>query len=590
MSRTATGCGRAPLYGSVAALLRLYRSGDLSPVEVTRDLLDRIDAHQDALHCFVTLTPEVALERARIAEAQWRRGDAPPLAGVPYGLKDVIETAGIRTTGQSRLLEHHVPAADSAVEARLKAAGGTLLGKLTTYEFAHGGPSWDLPWPPAMNPWKTGYLPGSTSSGAGAALAAGLLPAAIGTDTGGSIRMPASVCGIVGLKPTYGRVSRRGVLPNTYTFDCCGPMARTVEDVALLLQAIAGTDEADPSSAEVPVPDFSARLGRDLAGLRVGWVRHWYEGDASCHPDIPPAMEAAMRALEDAGARVEEIRLSDLLVYQDCKTTISITEMFSAYEHAFRTRPQDLGLMFRNKVIAGGLIRAEDYFQALRQRLWLSRELSRAFARFDLIASPAWMTPAEPARPDVNDRFLRPPNITTPFNVGGGPAISLPCGFSRDGLPLGLQLAAAPFDEPVLLQAAHAYQLATDWHRRTPPAEGLLQQPLTAVAPAGPPAAVSHPASGQPLSFVQPGAGTATLATRPASTREEIIRMAQAAGLDLPPALMDELCAAWPAFEAMVRRLPRDRARSDEPAHHAVSPARVAALETACPTPGPTPH
>ena len=581
MSASASGCGRAPLYGSVAALLRLYRSGELSPVEVARDLLDRIDAHESALHCFVTLTPEVALERARIAEAQWRRGDAPPLAGVPYGLKDVIATAGIRTTGQSRLLEHHVPDADSAVEARLKATGAVLMGKLTTYEFAHGGPSWDLPWPPAMNPWKTGYLPGSTSSGAGAALAAGLLPAAIGTDTGGSIRMPASVCGVVGLKPTYGRVSRRGVLPNTYTFDCCGPMARTVEDVALLLQAICGVDDADPSSARDPVPDFGERLGRDLAGLRVGWVRHWYEGDPSCHPDIPPAMEAALRVLEDAGARVEEIRLSDLLVYQDCKTTISITEMFSAYEHAFRTRPHDLGLMFRNKVIAGALIRAEDYFQALRQRLWLSRELARAFADVDLIASPAWMTPAEPARPDVNDRFLRPPNITTPFNVGGGPAISLPCGLTRDGLPLGLQLAAAPMNEPVLLQAAHAYQLATDWHRRVPPVEGRLQQPMPPAGPLPPPTAVARPPQAEPRSFVQDGGGTATLAALPASTPEEIVRMAGAAGLDLPPALMQELCTAWPAFEAMVRRLPRDRARFDEPAHHALAPARVAALDPA---------
>jgi aspartyl-tRNA(Asn)/glutamyl-tRNA(Gln) amidotransferase subunit A len=462
-------------YTTVAGLRALYRERAVSPVEVVKDLFARIDRYEPGLHCFVTPTPELALERARAAEAALLRGDAVgALCGIPFGLKDVIETAGVRTTGQSKILQDHVPQRDAAVAARMNTAGGVLCGKLTTYEFAHGGPSWDLPWPPAMNPWKAGYLPGSTSSGAGAALAAGMLPAAIGTDTGGSIRMPAAVCGIVGVKPTYGLVSRRGVLPNTFTFDTCGPMARTVEDAAIILDAIAGYDDEDVASVERLPVDTTGDLALGVRGVRIGWVRHWYDGDPSCHPDIPPAIERAMRRFEGEGAIVEEIRLSDLLVYQDCKTTISITEMFSAYEHEFRTRPQDFGLMFRNKVLSGSLIRAEDYFQALRQRLWLARELVRAFRKYDVLATAGWMTPAEPARPDKLDKFLRPPNITTPFNVGGQPAMSVPCGFSADGLPLSLQLAAAHFDESTLFRVGHAWQQMTDWHERHP-TEGMEQ-------------------------------------------------------------------------------------------------------------------
>ena len=466
---------RAPEYATVAQLLDLYRKRAASPVEVVQDLFARVEKHESSLHCFVTQTPEVALARAREAEKQLMQGAAAgALTGIPYGLKDVISTAAILTTGQSKILQHNVPEHDAAVEAKMKQAGGLLLGKLTTYECAHGGPSWDLPWPPAMNPWREGYLPGSTSSGPGAAVAAGLLPAAIGSDTGGSIRMPAANCGIVGLKPTYGLVSRRGVLPNTFTFDTCGPMTRTVEDAAIVLGAIAGYDDADISSVERAPADYLRDLALGVRGVRIGWVRHWYDGDERCHPDVPPVVEQALKVLADAGAIVEEIKLSDLLVYQDCKTTISITEMFSAYEHEFRTRPQDFGLMFRNKVLSGSLIRAEDYFQALRQRLWLARELARAFREYDVLATAGWMTPADPARPTELDKFLRPPNITTPFNIGGGPAMNVPCGFSGEGLPLSLQLAAAHFAEPLLFRVGHAYQQMTDWHTRHPTA-GMIQ-------------------------------------------------------------------------------------------------------------------
>jgi aspartyl-tRNA(Asn)/glutamyl-tRNA(Gln) amidotransferase subunit A len=325
-----------------------------------------------------------------------------------------------------------------------------------------------------MNPWKKGYLPGGTSSGPGAAVAAGLLPAAIGTDTGGSIRMPAAACGIVGVKPTFGLVSRQGVLPNTFSFDACGPMTRTVEDAAIVLGAMAGYDPDDVSSVDKPPAVYTRDLDSAIAGIRIGWVRCWYEGDPNCHPDIPPAIERAVQVLASAGAVVEEVELSDLLTYQDCKTTISITEMFSAYEHEFRTRPRDFGTMFRNKVLPGALIRAEDYFQALRQRTWLCQELARAFREFDLLASAGWMTVAEPAKPDKLDKFLRPPNITTPFNIGGQPAMNIPCGFSREGLPISLQLAARHFDEALMFRAGHRYQILTDHHLRRP-TDGLVQ-------------------------------------------------------------------------------------------------------------------
>jgi aspartyl-tRNA(Asn)/glutamyl-tRNA(Gln) amidotransferase subunit A len=264
------------------------------------------------------------------------------------------------------------------------------------------------------------------------------------------------------------------VLPNTFSFDACGPMARTVEDAAIMMGVMAGYDPADISSVQRPATDYTREINAGISGVRIGWVRSWYHGDPSCHPDIPPAIERAMQSLEQAGAIVEEIELSDLLTYQDCKTTISITEMFSAYEHAFRTRAQDFGTMFRNKVLPGALIRAEDYFQALRQRTWLCQELARAFAEYDVLASAGWMTVAEPAKPDKLDKFLRPPNITTPFNIGGQPAMNIPCGLSAEGLPVSLQLAARHFDEALMFRVGHAYQIETDWHTRRP-TEGLLQ-------------------------------------------------------------------------------------------------------------------
>jgi len=454
---------------TIAELRRAYDQRELSPVEVIRALLDRVAAHDARLNSFIRITEDIALAEAREAErlllAGERRG---PMQGIPYGLKDIVETAGIPTTGHSKLRQDHVPAADAEIVRRLKAGGGVLLGKLATWEFALGGPSWDLPWPPARNPWDRDRLPGGSSSGPGAAVAAGFMPAAIGTDTGGSIRGPAAFCGICGLKPTYGRVSRRGVFPNTFTMDHIGPMTRSAEDIALMLQAIAGFDPADPGSEDCPVPDYRAALDGGVNGLRLGLVEGWHDGEGA-HPDLAPAIAAAVAVLQGLGAVVEPVKLSSLRDYTDCKTTISSVELYSIHEPDLRARPQDFGRILRNRVLPGALIRGEDYLAALRWRGALANEQKRAFARFDALLTAGARTIADRADPSAPDRHGVTVSITMPFSISGVPALAIPCGFSRaEGMPLSLQIAGRPFEEATVLRIAHAYQLATDWHRQHP--------------------------------------------------------------------------------------------------------------------------
>jgi aspartyl-tRNA(Asn)/glutamyl-tRNA(Gln) amidotransferase subunit A len=454
---------------TIAALNHAYDRRELSPVEVTRALLDRIAAHDGKLNSFIRVTEEVALAAARVAEQEImtgrRRG---PMHGIPYGLKDIVETAGIPTTGHSKLRQHHVPCEDAEIVRRLKAGGGVLMGKLATWEFALGGPSFDLPWPPARNPWDRDRLPGGSSSGPGAAVSAGFMPAAIGTDTGGSIRGPAAFCGIAGLKPTYGRVSRRGVFPNTFSMDHIGPMTRSAEDIALMLQVIAGFDPADPGSEDCPVPDYRAALDGGIKGLRFGLVEGWHEG-AGAHPDLGSAIADAVAVLQGLGATVETVKLSSLRDYTDCKTTISSVELYSIHEHDLRTRPQDFGRILRNRVLPGALIRGEDYLAALRWRAALAQEQRAAFQHFDALITAGARTIADRADPDRPDTHVQTPSITQPFSISGVPALAIPCGFSHDeSMPLSLQIAAGPMQDATTLRVAHAYQQATDWHHRHP--------------------------------------------------------------------------------------------------------------------------
>src|SRR5262245_52473667 len=285
------------------------RAGKLSPVTLTEALLERIQRLNPRFHAFIRVTPDVALAAALEAERDIKDGKwRGPLHGVPFGLKDIIDWSCLPTTAHSKLLVDNIAKADAPVTARLKAAGGVMMGKLATHEFAIGGPSFDLPWPPAVNPWGGRHFPGGSSSGSGVALAAGMVPAALGTDTGGSVRNPASMCGITGLKPTYGRVSRRGVLPLAYSLDHVGPMTRGVRDNALLLQLLAGHDPEDPGSADVAVPDYAADLDRGVKGLKLGLVRQFYAEDMQAHPEQAQALDRAAELLRELGAEVREIR------------------------------------------------------------------------------------------------------------------------------------------------------------------------------------------------------------------------------------------------------------------------------------------
>jgi aspartyl-tRNA(Asn)/glutamyl-tRNA(Gln) amidotransferase subunit A len=389
---------------------------------------------------------------------------------MPYALKDIIDVAGLPTTAHSKILADSVAAADAPVTARLKAAGGVLLGKLSTHEFAIGGPSFDLPWPPARNPWNREHFPGGSSSGSGAGLAAGFFPAALGSDTGGSIRNPASQCGITGMKPTYGRVSRRGVVPLAFSLDHIGPMTRGVRDNALMLQAIAGHDPADPASADEPVPDVSAALGQGVKGLKIGVIRHFYTSDLEGHPEMIAAIDAAVALLAGQGAEVREITLPPLQDFSACGQVILAAEAYAVHEQWLQEKPQDYGARARERLLAGATIRAVDYVQALRWRLKLRDQVAAAFAGVDVAITASSMDPA--CRIDDDEalaaNYWRQARM--PFNVTGQPGLVIPAGFSSGGLPLSLQLVGRPFTEPMLYRVGQFYEDVTGWTKRHPAA------------------------------------------------------------------------------------------------------------------------
>ena len=447
----------------------LLRRRRLSPVEYAKALLARIERLDRRYHAFIALAPERALAAARQAEAEIAAGRwRGPFHGVPYALKDIIDVAGLPTTAHSKLLIGAVATADAAVAARLAAAGGVLLGKLSTHEFAIGGPSFDLPWPPARNPWNPDHFPGGSSSGSGAGLAAGFFPAALGSDTGGSIRNPASQCGITGLKPTYGRVSRRGVLPLAFSLDHVGPMTRTVRDNALLLQIVAGHDPGDPASADEAVPDYAAVLGQGVKGLRIGVIRHFYATDMAGDGEMVAAIEAALRLFSEDGAEIREITLPPLQDFSACGQIILAAEAYAVHERWLKERPQDYGVRGRERLLAGASLRAADYLQAVRWRLKLRDAAAAAFREVDVAVTASSLDPA--CRIDDDEALARTywRQARMPFNVTGQPALVIPAGFAKSGLPLSLQLVGRPFSEPMLYRVAAAYEAATQWTRRHP--------------------------------------------------------------------------------------------------------------------------
>jgi aspartyl-tRNA(Asn)/glutamyl-tRNA(Gln) amidotransferase subunit A len=452
-------------YATIRQLGARYRAKELSPVEVTRALLARIEKLDPALSAFVTLTADRALADARTAEAALRRGDPRPLLGIPVAHKDIYLTRGIRTTGGSALLADWVPDEDATCVRRWQDAGTVLLGKVITHEFALGLQFPGHRFKPARNPWNLDHIPGGSSSGSGAALAAGLVTGATGSDTGGSIRGPAAFCGIVGLKPTYGRASRAGVLTLSWTLDHTGPMARTVEDCAYLLQALAGHDPADPASSRAPVDDYVGALGRDVRGLRVGVPRNYFfEG---IDPEAAAAFEAAVGTLRELGAEVRDVEIPSLNATHSF-LLILLAEAFAYHERDLREHPELYGDVLRERLLAGALVTGAEYTQAQRIRSRICEETAGVLRVVDLLATPTIVRPATPFTLALDPDFGFPRSNMPPFNLTGLPALALPCGFSSAGLPLSLQLAGRPFDESTVLRAGHAYEQATPWHTRRP--------------------------------------------------------------------------------------------------------------------------
>lgn len=454
---------------TIAGAHRAFAAKEISPVELVQACLARVARLDGTLNAFIRTTPERALADARASEARWSQG-APlgPLDGIPIGHKDIYETAGVPTTAHSKLLAGHVPAHDATVVRRWREAGVSMLGKLATHEFAFGGPSFDLPWPPARNPWNPAHFTSGSSSGTGAAVAAGMVLGGTGSDTGGSIRGPAALCGLAGLKPTYGLCSRVGVLPLAYSLDHTGPMAWTVEDVALLLDAMAGPDPADPASAPGPAPSFAPAIGRGVKGIRIGVARDWFTRE---HPVSSATLAAIVQAeatFRELGAVVEDIALPSLEDFSACGFVILVTEAYAAHEPWMRTRFNDYGELLRDRMALGAMVSGADYMQALRRRRELCREMAASMQGFDLIltASAAGEAPKIDAVPKWAN--FEHPGLTLPFNVTGQPALSVCAGFGEAGLPLSIQLAGRPFADATVLAAGHAYEQAHGWRARRP--------------------------------------------------------------------------------------------------------------------------
>jgi aspartyl-tRNA(Asn)/glutamyl-tRNA(Gln) amidotransferase subunit A len=451
---------------SIADLGQRFRSRALSPVEATRAALARLRRLDGRLNSFITVLEEGALAQARAAEEELGCGrDRGPLHGVPISLKDLIDTAGVATTAASRLWRNRVPAESATLAARLEAAGAVLLGKCNLLEFAYGIVHPDFG--QCNNPWDTARTSGGSSGGSAAAVAAGIGWGSIGSDTGGSIRIPAAYCGAVGLKPTYGLISLRGLCPLSPSLDHAGPLARSAADIAALLQVVAGHDPADPHSLNVAIPDYTAGLTGEVRGLWVGLVTEHMQ---RLRPGVAEATMAALRQLEGLGMRLREISLPELAGADEALLNLVMPEASHIHAAWLRERPGDYAALTRAQLEQGERIPAVDYLRAQAYRRELRAAMLAALGEVDILASPtvAWEAPAEDppvGDPEGADEALR----TGPYNLTGLPAISLPCGFGPAGLPLGLQLAAAPLAEPLLLRAAQAYEGRAGWAARRPP-------------------------------------------------------------------------------------------------------------------------
>lgn len=455
---------------TISEASELIRKRKLSPVELTESCLQRIASLDARLKAFITVTAEEARTSARQAAAAVTAGNyRGPLHGVPVALKDLFDTAGTRTTAGSAILAEHLPAQDAEATARLKAAGAVILGKLNLHEFAFGATGVNPHYGVCRNPWDGDRICGGSSSGSAAAVAAGMSMATLGTDTGGSIRIPASLCGVTGLKPTFGRVSRRGVVPLSWSLDHVGPLTRSAADAALVLKAIAGHDDADESSSAEPVPDYQKELEYPpVKRLRLGVPSSFFFDNVDA--EVLAAVRKAIAQLEGLGMQVSEVDLPHVERAPHAVNAIMLTEALAYHQRWLAQRPDDYGEDVRGRLDMGVMYPAVVYVQAQRLRSFIVREWrEKVFDRVDVLAVPTTPIPAPGVDEGDFQATLQLIRFTNPFNLLGVPAISVPCGFTQGGLPIGLQLASRWFEEGTLLRAAHAYQRATDWHRRAPP-------------------------------------------------------------------------------------------------------------------------
>ena len=451
---------------TISELAPRLRSRQISPVELTRECLGRIDKLNSALNAFITVTAESALVEARAAEAEIARGEwRGPLHGIPIGLKDLIDTAGVRTTSASKLHATRVPIEDAEVVRRMRSAGAVILGKNNLHEFAYGGSSLISHFGEVHNPWDRGRITGGSSGGSAAAVVAGMGYAAIGTDTAGSVREPAALCGCVGLKATYGRVPSRGVIPLSLSLDHVGPLARSVADVAIVLQAIAGFDAADITTAEIPVADYLSGMKESPARLRVGVPRDYFFDDLDV--EVASAMNHALDAIRTIAAEVKEVRL-------DVPTdrTLQKAESYANHAESVAKNPELYDPETVRRIRSGENVSAVEYIEQRRELEAARRRIRSIFSDVDVLVTPTTPMPAPAiAGLKASPEALRPAELrllrnTRPFNVWGLPAISVPCGFTQSGLPIGLQIAGPPWREDMVLQLAYAYEHATAWHKR----------------------------------------------------------------------------------------------------------------------------
>jgi aspartyl-tRNA(Asn)/glutamyl-tRNA(Gln) amidotransferase subunit A len=461
------------VHQSIRQIGELFRKGSLSPVELTVDCLARIEKLNPRLNAFITVTAEPALAQARVAEAEIRRGDwRGPLHGIPLALKDLIDTAGVPTTAASALFKDRMPAEDAEVVRRLQAAGAVLLGKQNLHEFAYGGSSLVSYFGEVRNSWKPEHIAGGSSGGSATAVAAGLIYGAIGTDTAGSIREPTALCGVVGLKPTYGRVSARGVIPLSISLDHVGPIARTVADAAVIFQAIAGFDAKDKASVDAPVEDYIAALAKNLKPLRIGVPRKFFFEELDA--DVASAINHALSGLAAIGAELCELKLRGLELPVATDRTLQKGEAYAFHAEFVARTPELYQPETLRRIRTGDNVSPEKVLECRRELERARREITTTFADVDLLVTPTTPIPAPLiAELKQNPELLRPRELlllrnTRPINVWGLPAISIPCGFTPAGLPIGLQIVGPHWGEATVLQLAHAYEQATAWHKREP--------------------------------------------------------------------------------------------------------------------------